>query len=111
MLLSAVSTLAILSGTYAVIGPSAHMHIVNKNIQPDGFSRSLVSSRSSNTTIGLFLAVSRAVLAGETADKASFPGPLIAGVKVRRSLPEAVENTIPALGRPFPPQRHQFSDR
>ncbi|KAJ3576543.1 hypothetical protein NP233_g343 [Leucocoprinus birnbaumii] len=44
------------------IGPVSDLHIVNKAISPDGFSRS-------------------AVLAGKTAASASFPGPLITGIK------------------------------
>nr|AFN10626.1 laccase 1 [Hypsizygus marmoreus] len=63
MFLSALSTLSfITAGAYAVIGPSADMHVVNKDISPDGFTRS-------------------AVLVGSTADDASFPGPLISGNK------------------------------
>jgi len=52
MLLLAVFTLALFSGTYAAIGPSADVHIVNLDIQPDGFTRSFVSRRSSNTAVG-----------------------------------------------------------
>ncbi|KAL9713355.1 ferroxidase, multicopper oxidase [Leucoagaricus gongylophorus] len=44
------------------IGPTSDMYIVNKDISPDGFNRS-------------------AVLAGETEDSASFPGPLVVGSK------------------------------
>nr|AFE48785.1 yellow laccase [Stropharia aeruginosa] len=47
-------------GAYAAIGPSTNLFIENKFIQPDGFNRSTV-------------------LAGETADSVSFPGPLIVG--------------------------------
>jgi iron transport multicopper oxidase len=43
-LLAIISALAVLSGTYAAIGPIADVHIVNKNIQPDGFNRPFVSS-------------------------------------------------------------------
>ncbi|RDB26960.1 Laccase-1 [Hypsizygus marmoreus] len=53
--------LSIFAGAYA-IGPNANLHIVNKNISPDGFTRS-------------------AVLVGSTANNAAFPGPLIQGIK------------------------------
>ncbi|RDB27353.1 Laccase-1 [Hypsizygus marmoreus] len=63
MFLSALSTFSfITAGAYALMGPSADMHVVNKDISPDGFTRS-------------------AVLVGSTADDASFPGPLITGNK------------------------------
>jgi hypothetical protein len=32
-----------LPGTYGAIGPSADIHLVNKDIQPDGFTRPFVS--------------------------------------------------------------------
>ncbi|KAF8076151.1 laccase 2 [Lyophyllum atratum] len=54
--------LSLFSSVYCGIGPSADLHIVNKNIAPDGFTRS-------------------AVLAGSTAANANFPGPLITGFK------------------------------
>lgn len=73
MLLSVVSALALCSGTYAVIGPSADLHIVNKYIQPDGFNRS-------------------AVLAGGTVADASFPGPLIKAVKGGRFLINVIDH-------------------
>ncbi|KAF8994970.1 laccase 2 [Cyathus striatus] len=44
------------------IGPAANLHVGNKNISPDGFSRS-------------------AVLAGSSSDGLTFPGPVITGVK------------------------------
>ncbi|KAF8237984.1 laccase 2 precursor [Tricholoma matsutake] len=72
MLLAAASALVLLSGTYAAIGPFADLYIVNKNIQPDGYSRS-------------------AVLAGGTPESASFPGPLIRGVKGDRFLLNVVD--------------------
>ncbi|KAJ6550409.1 laccase [Mycena vulgaris] len=58
MILSAAFfILSMLSGTYAAVGPSTSLEIVNKRISPDGFHRS-------------------AALAGGT-----FPGPLIRGNK------------------------------
>ncbi|KAF9461471.1 laccase [Collybia nuda] len=62
MFSKAIFTLFLASGVYAAIGPVADLHIVNKNISPDGFERP-------------------GVLAGETVDTASFPGPLIKGNK------------------------------
>ncbi|KAF8999336.1 yellow laccase [Cyathus striatus] len=47
---------------FASIGPSANLYVGNKNISPDGFSRS-------------------AVLAGSSASSLDFPGPLIVGNK------------------------------
>ncbi|TFK34036.1 yellow laccase [Crucibulum laeve] len=55
-------TLSFLSTTYAAIGPTADLHIENKNISPDGFTRS-------------------AVLAGASAGGGVFPGPLITANK------------------------------
>ncbi|KAF9461472.1 laccase [Collybia nuda] len=55
-------TLFVISGVYAAIGPIANLHVVNKEISPDGFPR-------------------QGVLAGGTAKTASFPGPLIKGIK------------------------------
>jgi hypothetical protein len=49
MFLQAV--LAILPGICGAIGPSADIHIVNKDIQPDGFWRSFVFVCSSPTVI------------------------------------------------------------
>ncbi|KAG5650821.1 Acyl-coenzyme A oxidase 2, partial [Sphagnurus paluster] len=54
--------LSLLSCVHAGVGPSTDLHIVNKNIAPDGFARS-------------------AVLAGSTPSNANFPGPLITGFK------------------------------
>ncbi|KAJ7464321.1 laccase [Mycena galericulata] len=62
MLPIAIFALSAFSGTYAAIGPSANLEIVNKRISPDGYSRS-------------------SVLAGGT-----FPGPLIKGNKDHFSL-------------------------
>ncbi|KAF5362289.1 hypothetical protein D9756_002103 [Leucocoprinus leucothites] len=59
---SFVSTALLVGRVQGAIGPTSDMHIVNKNISPDGFSRS-------------------AVLAGKTAASASFPGPLVTGIK------------------------------
>lgn len=59
---SAIPSLAILAlsvGSYAAIGPVADLHIVNKDLAPDGVQRPTV-------------------LAGGT-----FPGTLITGQKVR----------------------------
>ncbi|KAG5644257.1 hypothetical protein DXG03_008795 [Asterophora parasitica] len=53
---------SLLSSVYAGIGPQSDLHIVNKVIAPDGFSRS-------------------AVLAGGSPAGASFPGPVITGWK------------------------------
>ncbi|KAH0584736.1 Acyl-coenzyme A oxidase 2 [Termitomyces sp. 'cryptogamus'] len=54
--------LSLLPIAYGRIDPTSDLHIVNKVISPDGFSRSTV-------------------LAGKTAASGSFPGPLIAGFK------------------------------
>ncbi|KAG6810814.1 Acyl-coenzyme A oxidase 2 [Tricholoma furcatifolium] len=54
--------LSFLPAAYAGTGPITNLEIVNKYISPDGFNRS-------------------AVLAGQTAASASFPGPLITGYK------------------------------
>ncbi|KAF8888052.1 laccase 3 precursor [Infundibulicybe gibba] len=62
-----VSTLAFFGVTYAAIGPVADLHIVNRNIAPDGFNRS-------------------AVLAGGT-----HPGPLITGFKGDRFLLNVID--------------------
>lgn len=55
---SALTLLGFIAEAYAAIGPVADLHIVNKNLAPDGFTRPTV-------------------LAGGT-----FPGPLIKGNKV-----------------------------
>lgn len=55
----ALVTLCFSTGVNAAIGPVTDLHIVNRNISPDGFTRP-------------------AVLAGGT-----FPGPVIRGKKVR----------------------------
>ncbi|KAF5374524.1 hypothetical protein D9615_009038 [Tricholomella constricta] len=54
--------LSVLSCVYGGIGPNADLHIVNKDIAPDGFTRS-------------------AVLAGSSPTNAKFPGPIITGFK------------------------------
>ncbi|KDR80952.1 hypothetical protein GALMADRAFT_60685 [Galerina marginata CBS 339.88] len=59
---SASVLLALLPCTLAAIGPTADLVIANKNISPDGFSRT-------------------AVLAGPSAAEVAFPGPLITGTK------------------------------
>ncbi|KAG6818445.1 Acyl-coenzyme A oxidase 2 [Arthromyces matolae] len=60
---SVILSLSLLVGSvYGGIGPSTDLHIVNKVISPDGFQRS-------------------SVLAGNTTDSVSFPGPLITGSK------------------------------
>ncbi|RDB27747.1 Laccase-2 [Hypsizygus marmoreus] len=61
------------SGALAAIGPVADLHIVNKQIAPDGFTRS-------------------AVLAGSTAEHAQFPGPLIQGSKGSRFLLNVIDS-------------------
>jgi iron transport multicopper oxidase len=68
--------LSLLSVTHAAIGPITDLHIVNKNIAPDGFTRSYVYSSLFLTNEHSNLLI-RAVLAEGT-----FPGPLIRGVKV-----------------------------
>ncbi|KIL65095.1 multicopper oxidase [Amanita muscaria Koide BX008] len=62
--LSLLSLLILSKSVHAVqvLGPVGDLHIVNKEIAPDGFSRP-------------------AVLAGGSPDDASFPGPLIAATK------------------------------
>ncbi|KAF8148663.1 yellow laccase [Crassisporium funariophilum] len=57
-----IGAFSLLAGAYAAIGPTANLHIGNKVISPDGFSRS-------------------AVLAGSNADSLTFPGPVISGSK------------------------------
>ncbi|KAF9461174.1 laccase 2 precursor [Collybia nuda] len=57
-----LALLPFLSSVRAAIGPTADLHIVNRDIAPDGFTRS-------------------AVLAGGNAKNAAFPGPLITGFK------------------------------
>ena len=59
---SAFITLSLTLGALAAVGPVTDIHIVNKDIAPDGFSRP-------------------SVLAGGT-----FPGPLITGQKVIFSM-------------------------
>lgn len=54
--------LSVVATVYGGIGPTADLHIVNKVISPDGFSRS-------------------AVLAGSTATNGDVPGPLITANK------------------------------
>ncbi|KAG6844220.1 Acyl-coenzyme A oxidase 2 [Tephrocybe sp. NHM501043] len=54
--------LSIASGSYAAISARSNMYIVNRNIAPDGFTRS-------------------SVLAGNSATNGSFPGPLITANK------------------------------
>ncbi|KAF8998387.1 laccase [Cyathus striatus] len=58
----ALVSFTFLAVAYGAIGPVADMHIVNKDIAPDGFNRSTV-------------------LAGGTADDADFPGPVVTGNK------------------------------
>ncbi|KAL0954402.1 hypothetical protein HGRIS_003386 [Hohenbuehelia grisea] len=62
--LTAYATLSIALAiqSMAGIGPSTDLHIVNKNISPDGFSR-------------------QTVLAGASSSTGQFPGPLITGNK------------------------------
>nr|AFD97049.1 laccase 2 [Coprinus comatus] len=60
-LLSFIFTL-LSAPAWAAIGPNADLFIVNKDIAPDGFTRS-------------------GVLAGRTAESAGFPGPLVRGFK------------------------------
>ncbi|RDB27744.1 Laccase-1 [Hypsizygus marmoreus] len=64
---------AYLAVAFGAIGPAANLHIVNKRIAPDGFTRS-------------------AVLAGSTAGNAAFPGPLIAGLKGSRFLLNVIDS-------------------
>ncbi|KAG5652312.1 Acyl-coenzyme A oxidase 2 [Sphagnurus paluster] len=62
MRFAALVSLFLVSKVYAGIGPTTDLHIVNKVISPDGFSRS-------------------AVVAGGTAASADYPGPLITATK------------------------------
>ncbi|KAF8159248.1 yellow laccase [Crassisporium funariophilum] len=57
-----IGAFSLLAGAYAAIGPTANLHIGNKVISPDGFSRSTV-------------------LAGSNANSLTFPGPVIRGFK------------------------------
>ncbi|KAG6826462.1 hypothetical protein H0H92_015691 [Tricholoma furcatifolium] len=56
---------SLLTAVYGSIGPNANLHIMNKNVSPDGFTRS-------------------AVLAGSNAASGTFPAPLITGSKGSR---------------------------
>jgi iron transport multicopper oxidase len=76
-----VVVLTLLTTARAAIGPIADVHIVNKNIAPDGFTRSYVDI-SSYLLIHSLRFLDSAVLAGGTAGSAAFPGPLIIGFKV-----------------------------
>lgn len=60
---------------FQVLGPVAQLNIVNKDIAPDGFLRSLGCVK---LAYRLVLTFSRTVLAGGT-----FPGPLIVAKKVK----------------------------
>ncbi|KIL66529.1 multicopper oxidase [Amanita muscaria Koide BX008] len=62
MLTSALIIVTLISAVNAAIGPVTDLHIVNKVVAPDGFSRSTV-------------------IAGATPDTASTPGPLVVGKK------------------------------
>ncbi|CAA7265189.1 unnamed protein product [Cyclocybe aegerita] len=55
-------SLSIVSSAYAFIGPIANMHVGNKVLAPDGFTRSTV-------------------LAGANAATLAFPGPVVRGLK------------------------------
>ncbi|RDB27756.1 Laccase-1 [Hypsizygus marmoreus] len=75
MRLLALAFLSLLSSAFGSIGPNADLHIVNKNVAPDGFNRS-------------------AVLAGSTATNAAFPGPLIKGFKGNRFNLNVIDSLI-----------------
>jgi iron transport multicopper oxidase len=62
MLSATFIALSLVAAANAAIGPVTNLAIVNKNLAPDGFTRSTV-------------------VAGQTAALASFPGPLIKGNK------------------------------
>jgi iron transport multicopper oxidase len=80
-------TLLFLRIVSASIGPTADLHIVNNNIQPDGFTRSYVLQHFSKFSyIKLFCYFNSAVLAGTSSTVGTFPGPLISGAKVGPSL-------------------------
>lgn len=82
MLSIALIILPFLCSVRAAIGPEADLHIVNKNIAPDGFTRSYVNIQMVFRIPPYLLIVRRAVLAGSTANNVAFPGPLITGFKV-----------------------------
>jgi len=67
----------------AAIGPVADVHIVNKAISPDGFTRSCVDISVPILRMHHLKLSNSTVLAGGTADSATFPGPVITGSKVR----------------------------
>ena len=80
-LIPVLVTVNLFATAYAAIGPVSDIHIVNKDIAPDGFTRSCVNNRiQSSWFTSSFL--DSAVLAGQTAGSASFPGPVITGFKV-----------------------------
>lgn len=71
----------LLSGAVlASIGPVSDLHVVSKEIAPDGFLRPSVSIFE----IAMVFSTSSysAALAGATPQQASFPGPVIKGYKV-----------------------------
>jgi iron transport multicopper oxidase len=71
----------LVAAALGAIGPIANVHVANKVIQPDGFSRSYVSTAHRATPSAN---VSRsAVLAGANPSTLTFPGPVIRGLKVR----------------------------
>lgn len=79
-LLSPFVILPFLSGVRGAIGPSSDLHIVNKEISPDGFSRSYVEI--SFRLQYMLTSQLRATLAGSRSNNAIFPGPVITGFKV-----------------------------
>ena len=70
---------AVITSTLAAIGPVANVHVRNKVISPDGFSRSYVLFVRCRGSVLTFIS---AVLAGSTTTNVGFPGPLIRGRQV-----------------------------
>lgn len=99
MRFTALFYLSLLSITYAAIGPNSDLHIVNKIIAPDGFTRSYVANKLLSLSVVTNIVFYRAVLAGSTADNAAFPGPLIRGTKVSFVLWENSLNPLPPSNR------------
>ncbi|KAF9461176.1 laccase 2 precursor [Collybia nuda] len=71
--LSLIVAGSLLSSVFCAIGPSSDLHIVNKRISPDGFTRSTV-------------------LAGSDPSQAMFPGPVITGFKGSRFLLNVIDS-------------------
>lgn len=81
--LSAIVGLSFVVGAYSSIGPNANVYVKNKYILPDGFNRSYVVPMPVNSVEDTNAHFNPStVLAGGTEASVSFPGPLIAGLKV-----------------------------